>query len=270
MTRNWRRLVVAIGCTGVLSIGSTALAQTFDPAKSFAVVGGQSVTAASGGIQTQITGDVGVAPGTSLTGFPAFAATVPPFATHNNDGLAQNAQATTQALYDSITPLPPGTAIGDELSNQILGPGTYSIGAANIASPGGPVNGTLTLNGAGTYIFKVASSLTANVNTSVNLIGVDPCLVYWQVGSAATLNGVTFSGNVVAQAAVTLGSNATLAGRALTTSLGSVTLAGSNTVGGCSVAVVPTMPQWLLIALAGLLALGGMSAMRRRAVSIRR
>jgi uncharacterized repeat protein (TIGR01451 family) len=178
-----------------------------------------------------------VSPGTSITGFPANATTVPPFATHVNDGAAQNAQAATLALYNALAALGPGTAIGNELSNQILGPGTYSIGAANIAA-----TGNLTLSGAGVYIFKVSSSLVANVNSTVTLIGVDPCQVFWQVGSAATLNGVNFAGNIVAQAAVTVGSSAAVAGRTLTTSLGSVTLAGSNTIGGCSAAPVVPPP----------------------------
>ncbi len=231
--------IFAVGvAAGTLALTPTAAAaQSMGAAQSFAVVGGQSVTAAAGATTTLINGDVGVAPGTSLTGFPANATTVPPFATHVNDGAAQDAQAATLALYNSLAALGPGTAIGNELSNQILGPGTYSIGAANIAA-----TGNLTLSGAGVYIFKVASSLVANVNSTVTLIGVDPCQVYWQVTSAATLNGVNFAGNVVAASAVTVGSNATLAGRALTTASGSVTLAGGNRVGGCSTAPATPPP----------------------------
>jgi len=147
-------LVGAVGAAALFAAPSTATAQSVGAAQSFAIVGGQSVTAAGTG--TLINGDVGVSPGTSITGFPASATTVPPYATHNNDGAAQNAQAATLALYNSLVALGAGTSIADELSGQILGPGTYSIGAANIAS-----TGNLTLSGAGTYIFKVASSLTA-------------------------------------------------------------------------------------------------------------
>jgi hypothetical protein len=278
MNRRGLSFAMGVGCAAWLCAGSTALAQTVGAAQSFAVVGGQSVTAAAGATQSAINGDVGVSPGTSITGFPAFAATVPPFSTHSNDGAAQNAQAATLALYNSIVALGAGTAIGPELSNLVIGPGTYSIGAANLASPGGAVSGNLTLSGSGTYIFKVASSVTANVNSTVTLIGVDPCQVFWQVTSAATLNGVNFVGNVVAQAGVTLGVNATLSGRALTTSLGSVTMAGSNTVGGCSGATpappgpgpapgpgpVPTLSEWATIGLTLLLAMGGVLALRRR------
>lgn len=245
-----------------------AYGQAIGAAESFAIVGGQSVTAADGGVQTQVNGDVGVSPGTSITGFPAFATTVPPYAVHSNDLPAQNAQAASLALYNAIAAMGVGTPIGAELSNQNLGPGTYSIGAANLASPGGPMTGNLTLTGAGLYVFKVASSLTANVNSTVTLVGVDPCQVYWQVTSAATLNGVNFAGNVVAQDAITIGTNAVLAGRALTTSLGSVTLAGANTVGGCSTTPVPvpTLSQWATIVLSAVLVLFGALAIRRRTV----
>ncbi|HEX6324330.1 MAG TPA: ice-binding family protein [Vicinamibacterales bacterium] len=225
----------AVAIVAYLAGPAPLQAQTVGAAQSFAIVGGTSVTAACGATQSLMTGDVGVSPGTTITGFPACAATVPPFSTHANDGSAISAQAATLALYNELAALGAGTAIGNELGGQILGPGTYSIGAANIAA-----TTNLTLSGAGTYIFKVASSLTANVNSTVTLIGVDPCQVFWQVTSAATLNGVNFAGTVVAQAAVTLGSSATLAGRALTTAAGAVTLAGSNTIGGCS--TTPVVP----------------------------
>ena len=237
MNRRNSIAAASVALVALLSAPSTLLAQTVGAAQSFAVVGGQSVTAACGATQTLITGDVGVAPGTSITGFPACAAAVPPFSTHANDAAAIAAQAATLSLYNSLAAQPAGTPIGDELSGQVYGPGTYSIGAANLAA-----NGNLTLSGAGVYIFKVASSLTANVGSRVTLVGVDPCQVFWQVTSAATLNGVNFVGNVVAQAGVTLGSNATLAGRALTTAAGAVTMAGGNVIGGCSAAPVVPLP----------------------------
>src|ERR1700687_5465470 len=69
---------------------SPGLAQTVGSAQSFAILGGQSVTA--NGMGSLITGDVGVSPGTSITGFPGSAMTVPPFTTHSNDGPATAAQ----------------------------------------------------------------------------------------------------------------------------------------------------------------------------------
>lgn len=227
--------LAALACAALLCGAGSAHAQTTGAASSFAILGGTSVTAAAGATQSLINGDVGVSPGTSITGFPANATTVPPYGVHTNDAAAIAAQSATTALYNSLAAMGAGTPIGNELGGEVYGPGTYSIGAANIAA-----NTTLTLSGAGTYVFKVASSLTGNVGSRVTLVGVDPCQVFWQVTSAATLNGVNFVGNVVAQAGITIGSNAILSGRALTTSAGAVTLAGGNTVGGCaSTPVVP-------------------------------
>lgn len=100
----------------------------------------------------------------------------------------------------------------------------------------------LQLVGAGTYVFTVANALTANGN--VILEGaVDPCNVFWRVPTQATLNGI-FTGTVVSNALIALGDGATVAGRALTTANGSVTLANNNTIGGgCSVAVPGPIPQ---------------------------
>ena len=187
-----------------------------------------------------INGDVGVSPGTSITGIPAGASVVPPFSTHANDGSAIAAQTSTTALYTTPAATGGATAIGAELGGVVLTPGTYAFSTtANIAS------GTaLTLTGSGTFIFKVGSALTANVLSNVLLAnGASACNVFWQVTSAATLNGGTFAGTVVAQAGVTLGVGASLSGRALTTAAGAVTLSGGSTIGGCSTAGAGVCPD---------------------------
>jgi hypothetical protein len=222
--------LAAGGLAAVLCAASPALAQpSLGSAQSFAVLGGSTVTAAGTG--TVITGDVGVSPGTSITGFPAGATVVPPFSTHANDAAAIAAQASVTSLYTTLAGTGGATPIVAELGGVTLNPGTYSFGStANIAA-----GTTLTLSGGGTYIFQIGSAITANVNSNVVLInGASACNVFWQVTSAATLNGVTFAGTVVAQAGVTLGVGAVLSGRALTTAAGAVTMAGTNTVGGCS------------------------------------
>ena len=192
------------------------------------MLGGTAVTVAGGG--ATITGDVGVSPGTSITG-PV--TVVSPFNVHNNDGSAIAAQSSVTALYTSLAGTGGATALGAELGGLSLTPGTYSFtSTANIAA-----NQTLTLTGGGTFIFLFVSAITANVGSSVVLAnGASACNVFWQVTSAATLNGNSFAGTVVAQAGVTLGVGAALSGRALTTALGAVTLSGGNTIGGCSAA----------------------------------
>lgn len=231
----FRSLFAAAGLAAVLCCPAAGLAQTIGAAETFAVLGGQSVTAAGTG--TMINGDVGVSPLTSITGFPAAATVIPPFTTHANDGPAIAAQTSVTALYTSLVPGSCDSPSLAELDGASFIPGTYCFAStAHLAT-----NGTLTLNGAGTYIFQVGSSITAETGSNVVLEGgADACNVFWQVTEAATLNGATFVGNVVAQAGVTVGVGATLTGRALTTSNGAVSMAGSNTIGGCSVAATPS------------------------------
>ena len=234
-------LLVASGLAATLLLGGApAAAQTVGTAASFAIVGGSAVSA--NGTGSVVNGDVGVSPGTSITGFPANATITPPFATHADpDGLAISAQTSVTALYVALG-TGPCTPLGMQLDTVSVGPGVYCFtSTADLAA-----NGTFTLTGAGTYIFRVGSGLTANMLSNMQLLnGADPCNVFWQVVSAATLNGTTFAGNVVAQAGVTLGPGTmplpvSLQGRALATSAGAVTLSGFDTIGGCSQAATPT------------------------------
>jgi hypothetical protein len=210
---------------GILLGPPLAFSQSLGAAESFAILGGSQVTAAGTG--TVITGDVGVSPGTSITGFPASATIVPPYTTHANDAPAIAAQAAVTALFTSLsTAGGAATTIPDQLAGQNYGPGVYSLGAANLAS-----GGILTLTGDGIYIFRVSSSLTTISTSNVILNGAQACNVWWQVGSSATLGGNTFAGNVVAATgANSMGPNATLSGRMLTLAPGGVTLSGTNTV----------------------------------------
>ena len=245
MNAKCRTLVAGVVWAALLHDPTRVLAQSVGAAESFAIVGGSAVNA--NGTGSVINGDVGVSPGTSITGFPLSATVVPPFTTHANDGPAVAAQTSVTALYTSLVPAMPCISstpgfLAMQLSGVTVVPGTYCFSAtADLAA-----NGTFTLNGAGTYIFQVGSALTANMLSNVVLMnGADPCNVFWQVTSLATLNGSTFVGNVVAQAGVHIGAGTMmlpvdLAGRALATDMGDVTLAGFDTIEGCSVAATPT------------------------------
>jgi type VI secretion system secreted protein VgrG len=90
------------------------------------------------------------------------------------------------------------------------------------------LTGTLTLTGAGVYIFQTGSSLVTATGSSVVLAGgASPCDVFWQVGSSATLDGSTFVGTVMASTSITLGSGVTVHGRVLA-GTGDVTLIGDT------------------------------------------
>jgi hypothetical protein len=225
-------LLASVGFAALLLVSAPALAQVLGDAYSFAILGGSAVNA--NGTGSLIDGDVGVSPGSSITGFPAQANTVPPFSySHSADTAANNARASTLTLYNFLAAAGGAIAIPPGLDGQNLGPGTYTTGAALLVG-----GGTLTLSGPGTYIFQVTSSLITGVGSNVVLNGVDPCTVFWQVTSLATLDGATFPGTVVAAAGVHLGTGASLTGRALAAAGGDVTMAGSNTVGGCSAPVL--------------------------------
>jgi hypothetical protein len=150
-----------------------------------------------------------------------------------------------------------------QLNGQMLNPGIYSFagGAADLAA-----GGILTLNGPGVFVFQVDSALTANVLSTVTGTA-DPCSVFWRVGTSATLNGITFSGNVIADASITVGSGSNVVGRVLagTGPTGAVTMAGAggNTIGGCAVpapvAAGPAVPSLDFVGLTVLtLLLGGL------------
>ncbi len=106
------------------------------------------------------------------------------------------------------------------------------------AAPGAT---TLTLNGAGTYIFLVGSSITAGVGSNIVLEnGANPCNVFWRVHASATRNGHHVAGTGIAGRSVTVGANDILIGRAVALT-GAVTMPGigGTAIGGCSGAVPP-------------------------------
>ena len=91
----------------------------------------------------------------------------------------------------------------------------------------------MTLNGhnnpAAVFIFKAASTLITASNSTVALIGVNPCNVYWQVGSSATLGtNSNFVGTVMALTDISATTGAVVQGRLLARN-GAVTL-DDNTI----------------------------------------
>jgi hypothetical protein len=77
----------------------------------------------------------------------------------------------------------------------------------------------MTLTGAGVYIFRVPSSLTANVGSTVDVVRREPVLGVLAGRLRGHAQRQHLRGNVVAQAGVTLGVGASLTGRALATNV---------------------------------------------------
>jgi hypothetical protein len=213
---------IALTAIALLAMPSLALAATqpnLGTADSFAVLAGSTVTDTG---RTVVTGDLGVSPGTAVTGFPPGTVVG---AQHNADAVALKAKTDLVTGYnDAAGQTPFVDKTGQDLGGQHLTPGVYRF------SSSAQLTGTLTLNGQGNsnavFIFQIGSTLTTASNSSVVLInGAQPCGIWWQVGSSATLGtGTRFQGNLLALTSISLTTGADImSGRALARN-GAVTL----------------------------------------------
>jgi len=207
-------------------------------ATSFGVLGASTVTNTGSSV---ITGDLGVAPGTSITGFPPGLVG----GTFNQTtALAVQAQTDLTTAYNvaaSLTPLTSGLA---DLTGQSLTPGVYSGQELSLT-------GDLTLAGTAesVWVFQAASTLiTGSASRIILTGGASSCNVFWQVGSSATLGTASeFVGTIMANQSITATTAATIEGRLLADN-GAVTL-DSNVItqpAGCDDAtdtVVTTSPS---------------------------
>jgi hypothetical protein len=219
----------------VLVAPLTALAAT-DPglktAKNFAVLAGTTVTNTG---PTWISGQVGVSPGCAVTGFPPGTSG----AQHKCDAVALQAKTDLTGAYTRAKNAPcPGTNnfTGVNLGGKSLVPGVYCQTTAPT------LTGTLTLNGSGVYIFQIGSTLITATGARVRLIGgAQPCEIFWQVSSSATIHvNTTFVGNIMALTTITMQTGATLEGRALAQN-GAVNLDTNRIIqpGGCGATAPP-------------------------------
>ncbi len=178
-------------------------------ATSFAVLAGTTVTNTG---PTKIFGDLGVSPGTAVTGAPE----VSDGTEHRGDDVARQAQSDLTTGYNQAAGRTPATMLSSsDLGGRTLAPGVYKAASAL------GLTGTVTLDGqndpAAVFIFQVGSTLITAPNSTVQLVrGVQPCNVFWQVGSSATLGTDTvFVGSILALTSVTVETGTTVAGRVL-------------------------------------------------------
>jgi hypothetical protein len=209
----------------------------------YAVLGSSTVTSDNTNGPTRVNGNLGLFPGTSVTGFdgPPTSGVVTGFKDITNANAHNGQNILTIAINAAKSPAP--QTIASELGGRTLFAGAYNSadGTFLISSPSGFNTGVLTLDGQGNpnavWIFQMASSLTTNPLSTVVMTNMgNPCNVFWQVGSSATLNGPTFEGNILATTSISLSNpgptGVTLTGRLLA-STGAVTLI-SDTINGCT------------------------------------
>ncbi|MBA2416076.1 MAG: DUF3494 domain-containing protein, partial [Geodermatophilaceae bacterium] len=204
------------GLRGLPSASSEPPSVGLGTANSYAVLAGSAVTNTGSSI---LNGDLGVHPGTAISGFPPG---IVNGAVHAADAEAAQAKSDLVTAYNDAAGRP-STAVATELGGRTFFAGVYS----NSTELG--VTGTVTLDGqndpSSVWIFQAGSTLITAPNSTVDLInGADPCNVFWQVGSSATLDtNTTFVGTIMALTSISVLTGSTVEGRALARN-GAVTL----------------------------------------------
>ncbi len=194
------------------------------------------------GLLTVINGDIGTtAVSTLVTGFhdagpqciytetplnvgtvngKIYTAPPPPTVGCPTEGTAATLAVATQARADALTaynalvamPAGPDPGAGN-LANLVLTPGVYTAASGSFMIQGGNLTLDAQGNANAVFVFQMATSLTvggpgAAFPQSVILVnGAQAKNVFWQVGSAATINaagGGTMVGTIISQSGVTV------------------------------------------------------------------
>lgn len=191
--------IVAIPAPAAVMVG-------LGSASGFAILAGSTITNTGA---TVINGEVGLTPGSSITGFETVILNgVLNGATHINDGLATSAKGdfvTAYGVAAGQAPDFPIYAAAYDLGGDVLGPGVHR------STSSFQLTGTLTLDAGGNpdavWIFQMPSSTlnTASSSTVSLLNGAKASNVFWQVGSSASLGSSSLMiGTILADASISL------------------------------------------------------------------
>jgi hypothetical protein len=217
---NWRTRSGLLVATGLaVAIGSIPAGAAVGPdlgaARSFAALGGSTLT--NTGATTAIVGDVGVSPGSAITGLTPSQVSGGIYV--GGDAEADQAHSDAALAYTFLAGMASNTNLtSTDLGGLTLAPGVYTFNSS------AALTGAMFLDAGGdsgaVFVFQIGTSFTTAPGSSVTVINggadYDESNIYWQVGSSATLGTTTaFLGVIIADQSVTLETGATLSGIAL-------------------------------------------------------
>jgi hypothetical protein len=229
-------------------------------AGSYAVLAGSAVTNTGPSV---LSGNLGVWPGTAVSGFPPGLVTGGTI--HAGDAAAQMAQGDLTTAYNAAMGLSPtATLTGSDLGGLVLTPGVYFFASS------AQLTGALTLNNLGNpnalFVFQIGNTLTTASNSSVIFSNsLADSNVFWQVGDSATLGTTTaFEGNILALSSITLNTGATIGCGSALARNAAVTLDNNVIGGGCSGTSTVPEPGTLGLLGTGLAILAGAARRKMR------
>jgi hypothetical protein len=198
-------ITLTAGASGPVAPGSRASGSFLGSARPYAVLSALGVSNKGKSI---VYGDVGTPGEMVASGFPpgvVFAGSI-----HRDDTVVRDAQLAAFTAYKRLIALrsvPIASIVEGNLGGLRLLPGVYAVNQARL-------NGTLQLDTLGkehaVFVFQIGNTLTTTRNAAVVMEngGLGEA-VYWQVGGSAKLDkGTHFTGNILAEYDIVIGSGA--------------------------------------------------------------
>ena len=211
----------------VIPIQTTVHATVTQPSTlNLAILAGSAITNTGA---TNITGDMGLSPGTSIGGFPPG---ILNGTQHINDATANQAKLDLTAAYNDAAGRTSTdiVTLSGNIGGLTLTPGLYKS-TSSLAISSGDLTFDAKGNPDAVFIIQIASSLTTTSGRKVILSGgALAANIFWQVGSSATFGTTSvFKGTVMAMQSITFNTGATLEGKGLART-GAITMAGNTIV----------------------------------------
>lgn len=208
---------------GIPVQGSSQSTVELGAAANFAVLAGSAITSTGA---TNITGDLGLSPGTSIGGFPPGILVGTQLI---NTIQSSQAKLDLTAAYNDIAGRTSTdiVTLSGNIGGLTLTPGLYKT-TSTLALSSGDLTFDAKGNANAVFIIQIASALTVTSGRQVILKGsASASNIFWQVGSSATFGTTSvFKGTIIAMQSITFETGASLNGRALARS-GGIVMAGN-------------------------------------------